>query len=77
MDPTLIGMARDPDTTKILQILRDANTPFYYHEIKHIDSPLIEIAELLSNSKKLPVLFHKGVSYSGAEAIRKYSREVL
>jgi len=77
MELTLIGESRHSDTTKVLQILSDANVPFFYEEIKHIDSPLVDIAKLLSNSDKLPVLFHKGVSYSGAEAIRNYCREIL
>ena len=77
MEATLFGETKDSETKKILDILKDSGLTVYFEEIKHIDSPLMDAANVLSNSKELPVLFHKGVCIVGAKAIREYSRQVL
>ena len=70
MEATLFGVGKDPEVNKILQILQDAGVVFVFEDLKHIDSPLYDAVEVLSNSKELPVLFHKGVCIVGAKAIR-------
>lgn len=77
MEATLFGVGKDPEVNKILQILQDAGVVFVFEDLKHIDSPLYDAVEVLSNSKELPVLFHKGVCIVGAKAIRNYIGDVL
>lgn len=77
MEATLFGDSKDPEVSKILQILQDAGAVFVFEDMKHIDSPLYDAVEVLSNSKELPVLFHKGVCVVGAKAVRNYIGEVL
>ena len=77
MEATLFGSPRDAETKRILNILGDAGVVVFFQEIKHIDSPLTEAVEVLANSKKLPVMFHKGVPIVGSKAIREYLAEKL
>lgn len=77
MEATLFGSIREPSTSKIVQILQDSGVVFFFHDIKHVDSPMHDAVEVLSNSKELPVLFHKGVCVVGAKAIREYIGSTL
>ena len=55
---------------------QDSGVVFFFHDIKHVDSPMHDAVEVLSNSKELPVLFHK-VCVVGAKAIREYIGSTL
>ena len=66
----------EPFNIVTVQILQDSRNVFFFHDIKHVDSPMHDAVEVLSNSKELPVLFHKGCVV-GAKAIREYIGSTL